>query len=157
MKKISFLITLAMLAIGFLVGCASTSTNAGTALELKTGGGVTGPFFAVYLSPSGRLSVQKQSLPFADTKSGLTTDDFEIQLRPADAAELVRLAGLADDFSQGCGVVGHGTSARLWLTREKEILTAFSCNNAADWPLGLRTHRLLSALNRHLPERLHVF
>ncbi len=136
--------------------CASTPVNEVATLEIKTGGGITGPFFSLHLSPAGLLSVRKESLPFADTPSGLTTEKIQIHLSPQEASQLVALASSADDFSQGCGAVGHGTSAHMQLTRHGQTFQ-FSCNNAANWPSGHHTMQLVAAINKHLPKRLHVF
>ena len=156
MKKIIASAIAIVLSAGFIVACASTPSSTKPALELRTGGGLTGPFFELSLSQSGSLSAQKESLPFADTKSGLTTNTVQLQLSPQEAAELVALANAVDDFSLGCDVVGHGTSARMLVTQHGKT-SEFSCNNASDWPMGRRTQALITAINNHLPEGLHVF
>src|SRR3546814_583675 len=118
MKKIIASAIAIALSAALMVACASTPISAAPVLEIKTGGGLTGPFFELSLSQTGALSAQKRSLPFADTKSFLTTDSIQVQLSPKEAAELVALARAANDFSLACGVVGHGTSARMWLTQQ---------------------------------------
>jgi hypothetical protein len=156
MKKIIAPAISIALAAGFMVACASTPISTDPALKLKTGGGLTGPFFELSLSQTGSLSVQKESLPFADTKSGLTTDTVQVQLSPQEIADLFVLASAVDDFALGCNIVGHGTSARMWVTQHGQT-SEFSCKNASDWPMGRRTQALITAINSHLPEGLHVF
>lgn len=117
---------------------------------------MTGPFFAISLSASGELSVKRESLPFAETESGLTSDGATLQLTLAETRRLFALAREATDFGQGCGLVGHGTSARLRL-QSRNHETTFECDGAPTWPVGPRTKALATALNQHLPERLHVF
>ncbi len=145
-----------LLASGVISACVSTPAKPDLALELKTGGGVTGPFFTLVLSPSGTLSVTREALPFAESKSGLTTNTASVQLLPQETMQLLNIANSVDDFSQGCDSVGHGTSTHMRLTTHGKA-TEFSCNNARDWPVGPHTRELLSALNKHLPDGLQVF
>ena len=156
MKSTSVLLAILMLVSAATAACASQPAAIQESLEIKTGGGITGPFFALFLSSSGVLSLTAESLPFADTKSGLTTDTFTKQLTSAETLELLTLARDATDFSQGCGLVGHGTSARLWLTFRGHT-TEFECDGAPKWPVGPHTRSLLAAINHHLPGKLNVF
>lgn len=145
------------LAISF-ASASSVSTHIGpdTYLGIRTGGGVTGPFFAVSLSSSGELNVKKESLPFSETESGLTTVIYKAQLTSEEVRQLIAMAASADDFSGGCGLVGHGTSARMWLTAAGES-KKFSCDNAPRWPVGANTIRLMQGLNEYMPEHIQVF
>ena len=146
----------ALLISATTAACVSQSVAIEERLEINTGGGTTGPFFALSLSSSGELSVKRVSLPFADTEIGLTTDTATKQLTSAETHRLFSLARGATDFGQGCGLVGHGTSAQLRL-ESHNYDTKFECDGAPKWPIGPRTKALLTALNQHLPERFHVF
>ncbi|MGY0556292.1 hypothetical protein [Lysobacter sp. A421] len=156
MSRISAVMLLLLVFSCAMVACVSGPSRPDTTLDIKTGGGVTGPFFAVSLSPSGKLTVKKESLPFSDTKSGLTTDTYDVQLTSGETDQLIALAASVDDFSRGCGLVGHGTTARLWLTSAGKT-REFGCDNAPEWPIGPHTQQLMQLLNLHLPERLQVF
>ena len=156
MSRILVAIILSLLVSCALASGGSADISSDTYLGIKTGGGITGPFFAVSLSSSGELSVKKESLPFADTESGLTTVTYTAQLSPDEIRQLITLAASVDDFSDGCGLVGHGTSARMWLTDAGES-KKFSCDNAPKWPIGANTSRLMQRLNSHLPDHLQVF
>ena len=136
--------------------CASQPVAIEERLEINTGGGITGPFFTLSLSSSGQLFVKRESLPFAETESGLSTDTVNKQLTSDETLRLFALAQDITDFDQGCGLVGHGTSARLRLI-SGSYDTKLECKGAPKWPIGPRTKALLAALNQHLPERLHVF
>ena len=145
------------LALFFAVSasaCAS-QTVAQESLQIKTGGGVTGPFISLSLQSSGELSVTRESMPFADTKSGLTTIEFEEHLDPAETARLFQLAQSATDFSQGCGLVAHGTDARLSLQLSQQRID-FECAGAIKWPTGPLTKSLVDSLNQRLPKKFQV-
>ncbi|GHC13050.1 hypothetical protein [Thermomonas carbonis] len=147
-------VVLALFLAASASACAS-QTVAQNSLQIKTGGGVTGPFIRLSLLSSGELSVTRESMPFADTKSGLTTIEFKEHLDPTETVRLFQLAQSATDFSQGCGLVGHGTDARLSLQLSQERID-FECDGAIRWPTGPLTKSLVDSLNQHLPKKFQV-
>ncbi len=147
----------ALLALNPVMGAAAPALEASDAvLEIRTGGGVTGPFFVLSLDAAGVLSVTKRSLPLSKKDGGLSVHASQVTLAPETLAEVLSLAAAVDDFSEGCDVVGDGTSARMQLQAAGQV-RRFECDNAAEWPVGAHSRRLIDALNGHLPPDFQLF
>jgi len=133
--------------------CASQPVATQQSLKIKTGGGVVGPFITLVLSSSGDLVVTRESMPFTDT--GLAVTEYKAHVATNETTRLFELARSASDFDEGCGVVGHGTSARLWFDLDGRRVE-YKCDGAITWPTGPLTKTLVDSLNRYLPEKFQV-
>lgn len=153
--KIEHVAVVALLAFSFASSACASQPEATTqqSLKIKTGGGVTGPFISLTLSSSGDLLVARESMPFTDT--GLTVTQYRAHVAVHEATRLFELARSASDFGQACDVVGHGTSARLWLDLDDQRVE-YKCDGVIVWPTGPLTKTLVDSLNRYLPEKFQV-
>ena len=141
---------LALLAFTLgLCGCVQGS-KAPDNLSLKTGGTIFEPSFSVKLSSAGQLAVEQSAVPSSPAKS------LMLKLSAAQTGELFLLASQSKDFALGCGQVADGTSAGMRVVYNG-VEQEFSCQGAPKWPRGAATGKLLSAINKHLPDDLRVY
>ncbi len=110
-------------------------------LKIWRGGRVAA--FRVELFQSGRLVAygahqSEQQLESGDTKLIL---------------DLARTAANADFNVQGCDTVTDGLNAELSLQTDGSTLRVL-CRNAALWPRGPATARLMTEIRSHLPDDL---
>ena len=129
------------------VACAADAPDS---LSLKTGGSIFASAFSVKLSASGKLNVEKTATPNERAKT------FERQLSLAQSKEIFLLASQSSDFAVACDQVADGTGAGMRVTYEG-VEKIYSCNNAAQWPVGAITTKLLATINRYLPKDMQVF
>ena len=138
-----------------MFGC-SVEAPEPTQVTLHVGGGIagSGPNYDVTLMNSGELTVRRSGLPIVPPGK-LTEASQAVTLDRAEAAEILRAAARASDFSEGCSGVADGTVATLVL----ELPTGqqkFRCDNAGTWPVGPHTKALLQRINARLPEAFKV-
>ena len=148
LELIMRMLALQLFTIG-LCGCVQGSKIPDN-LSLKTGGGIFEPSFSVKLSSSGQLDVAQSAVPSSPAKS------LTLKLSAAQSSEIFLLASQSKDFALGCGQVADGTSAGMKIAY-KGVVQTFSCHGAPKWPRGADTGKLLSAINKHLPDDLRVY
>lgn len=124
-------------------------------LTLSTWGAPGETRFNLTLAVTGRIEVIKQSLPIT-TSGQLTEARAAVEIAPADALEIIQSAAVIEDFSLGCGEVGHGTNALLDVWSAGQHVQR-RCEGASRWPQGKAMESLLTKLNAHLPASFRVY